>query len=552
MLHAGSYRGAEFMPWPDGLEYAAMTVNLARGLGPALHFGGYTYPSRYTPGYPLLLAPLVPRIVALAHAYCLTIVFGLLAIATLYALTRRMFDRACAIVAALLMAASPVFVTYSTMVLSDVPAMLLAIVAAAIFFAIAVEEKTPHRRPRARLALWAAFGLAAGCSILIRPTDAALVAGAALAIILVPPAGESPADLATPLAAFAAAFVLPVLWLMRVNSEYLGGAFRSGYAWWVKEVYGAGGIGFSPAYLFGATMPGNPHGNVPVYLTSLLGVDGILGNRGDARYFLYPFPAAIFAIIGLVAIIRTPGFRAARRVVWLGLGFLGALFTVYIFHVFTDVVFLLPGAFVMFIAAGYGTALANRWMRAAYAAPRRTSRQTGGLLGVVILDAILLIAIGTEAVARLSAPPRASAIVAALEQVNAKLPPDATVASNISLEFLQLYIPGTGRKFIGLSSRDPGERFTDYNLSRLFVKRTQGWTGPIPPTIFINDAISPAAEKQLETASRTSAGAYLLLCAPESRDYATTLRDEVSKLGRRFSMSTLIQGHSIALFQLSS
>ena len=54
MLHAGSRRGAEFMPWPDGLEYAAMAVNLAHGMGPVLHFGGYTYPSRYTAGYPLI------------------------------------------------------------------------------------------------------------------------------------------------------------------------------------------------------------------------------------------------------------------------------------------------------------------------------------------------------------------------------------------------------------------------------------------------------------------------------------------------------------------
>ena len=44
------------MPWPDGLEYAASGVNLANGRGAVLHFGGYTYPSRYTAGYPLILA----------------------------------------------------------------------------------------------------------------------------------------------------------------------------------------------------------------------------------------------------------------------------------------------------------------------------------------------------------------------------------------------------------------------------------------------------------------------------------------------------------------
>jgi len=52
---SGSRRGLELMPWPDGLEYAASAVNLAAGRGAVLHFGGYTYPSRYTGGYPLIL-----------------------------------------------------------------------------------------------------------------------------------------------------------------------------------------------------------------------------------------------------------------------------------------------------------------------------------------------------------------------------------------------------------------------------------------------------------------------------------------------------------------
>ena len=52
----GSRRGFELMPWPDGLEYAASAVSLAHARGAVLHFGGYTYPSRYTGGYPLIVA----------------------------------------------------------------------------------------------------------------------------------------------------------------------------------------------------------------------------------------------------------------------------------------------------------------------------------------------------------------------------------------------------------------------------------------------------------------------------------------------------------------
>ena len=155
-------------------------------------------------------------------------------------------------------------------------------------------------------------------------------------------------------------FAIPVAWQLHQNSINLGSPFASGYAWWVPEVYGAGGRTFSIAYLFGPTMPRNPHGNVIVYVTTLLGLDGMLGDRGDARYFLYPFAAAVFAIVGFIAIFRTPGRSAARRLMWFGLGYLAALTGLYCFYLFTDVAFILPGAFVLFIAAGAGAALANR------------------------------------------------------------------------------------------------------------------------------------------------------------------------------------------------
>ncbi len=125
MARSGARRGVELMPWPDGLEYAAAAVNLDHGLGPVLHFGGYSYPSRYPEGYPLILAAgyLVtgPEI---ARLYCVTIAFGLLAIAALYALTMRLFGRPSAMIAALILATSPIFLTYSTLVLSDVPTLV--------------------------------------------------------------------------------------------------------------------------------------------------------------------------------------------------------------------------------------------------------------------------------------------------------------------------------------------------------------------------------------------------------------------------------------------
>ena len=63
---------------------------------------------------------------------------------------------------------------------------------------------------------------------------------------------------------------------------------RSGYVFWVPEVYGSFGKTFGARFLFGATMPGNPHGNVISYLFILAGLDGMLGDPGDPRYLMYP------------------------------------------------------------------------------------------------------------------------------------------------------------------------------------------------------------------------------------------------------------------------
>ena len=131
MARSGTRRGLELMPWPDGLEYAAEAVNLDHGLGPVLHFGGYSYPPRYTEGYPMMLA--VARVFipgGVDRLYLATAAMGLGAIALLYYLAFTLFDRPSATVAALFLALSPVFVTYSTLVLSDVPTMLATVCAA--------------------------------------------------------------------------------------------------------------------------------------------------------------------------------------------------------------------------------------------------------------------------------------------------------------------------------------------------------------------------------------------------------------------------------------
>ena len=166
---SGFVSGQELWPMPDAVEYAALAVNLDRGLGPVLQFGGNTYPSRYTIGYPLILAAAYPMLGRRPERLCLvTALIALIAIAGLYVLTLWMFDRPSAILAGLLLATSPHFLGLSTCVLSDVPSLAVVILAALAF--LYAEEKQS-------LAASALCGLLVGLAVTIRVTNGVVLVG---------------------------------------------------------------------------------------------------------------------------------------------------------------------------------------------------------------------------------------------------------------------------------------------------------------------------------------------------------------------------------------
>jgi len=546
---AGLRRGVELMPWPDGLEYAASGVNLANGRGAVLHFGGYTYPSRYTGGYPLILAFFHRFYGGEFRPLNAALILGMLSIFGVYMLARGQFWRLAATIAALLLALSPVFITYSSLVMSDVPTLFVTI-CAAVVLAVATSDYMNQSLSWVRMSVWLVFGLLAGFSTIIRPTNVTILAGLASCIVMVPLEHRDPRTILATAIAIALGFAIPVAWQLHQNEINLGSAFASGYAWWVPEVYGAGGKTFSAAYLFGPTMPRNPHGNVIVYLTTLLGLDGMLGDRGDSRYFLYPFAAAAFAIVGFIAIFRTPGRPAARRLMWFGLGYLAALTGLYCFYLFTDVAFILPAAFVLFIAAGAGAAAANRYVPGALRNRNRSATKIAAAASVIVLDMFLVVSLASEVTARLSAQPATSAMVEALASLDSTLPRDATIISNISLQFLDLYL-GEERRFVGLNSLDPGERFTDYHLHRLYEKRAAGWNGPVPAVVFEGGQISAAVADSIASAVDGKGAVFLILAAPESQQYADVLKGELDQLQGKFAVEPVSQNEAVAVYRVT-
>ena len=175
----GFANGQELWPMPDAVEYAAIAVNLDRGLGPVLHFGGNSYPARYTIGYPLMLAAAYPLLGRRPERLCIvTALTALIAIAGLYILTLWAFGRPSAVLAGLLLATSPHFLGLSTCVMSDVPALAVAVLAALAF--LYAEEKES-------LVASALCGLLAGLTVTIRVTNGAILAGMLAAAILVRP-----------------------------------------------------------------------------------------------------------------------------------------------------------------------------------------------------------------------------------------------------------------------------------------------------------------------------------------------------------------------------
>ncbi len=549
MARSGFRRGVDLLPWPDGLEYAAAAVNLDRGLGPVLHFGDYSYPSRYTEGYPLILAAAYPILGGRVERLCLaTIATAMVAVAMLYILASLMFGRASAFFAGLLLAASPLFATYSTLVLSDVPTLAVTLMAALALFHASAAEDAPLPPP-GRIALAALCGALAGFTVMIRPTNALIIVGLGASLFAVPPLGRSGGILRAAIA-FAVGFAGFPAWQAIQNYRYLGGPLRSGYVFWVPEVYGSMGVTFGAQFLFGPTMPGNPHGNLISYLLTVAGLDGMLGDPGDPRYLVYPFAGAAFAIFGTALALRKSDARAVLRVTWFGLSFFAALLAAYLFYFFTEVAFLLPGMFIIFAAAGYGIVAANLALRATWARVRKSARDLVVIVGVVALDLILAFSMLAETASRVAVSPRPSKMAPALLGIGSLIEPDAAVVSNISLQFLELYLAKPRTTLIGLNSFDPGGEFTDYHLSRLYAKRSAGWRGPVPPVLFAGQRIDDAEVKSLTAAARGGKPVYLLMTAAENPDYADLIKDEADQLSVWFALDPVAQSDPVELYRL--
>ncbi len=541
IVNTGFANGQELWPMPDAVEYAATAVNLDRGLGPVLHFGGNTYPSRYTIGYPLILAAAYPILGRKPERLCLvTALTALIAIAGLYLLTLWVLDRPSAIVAGLLLATSPHFLGLSTCVLSDVPSLAVVILAVLTF--LYAEEKRS-------LAASALCGILVGLAVTIRVTNGAILIGMIAAALLVQPRRAQ----FVRVTAFAIGFIVfPGLqtWL---NLHFLGSPLSNGYAFWLPQYYSSVFQPFKLSYLVMPPDPSSRHGNSVTYAIAMLGLGGVLGQLTvgtelrtliRARYALYPFPVVIFAGLGVFFALHRKRSARMMRAVYLGLGFLASLLLIYLLYFCVDPRFMLPALFIVFSAAGYGLISANR----------RLERGWVGF-AVIALDVVLAGAVVVQTVSRLATPlPQNSKLVANVLAIRPRLA-NAVVVTDISLQWIELYAGGEQTEFVGLNNlytaQVPDQIVTEYHLYLLDAKKSAGWSGPIPPVLFPGGELDSAEAHKLADEDRHGRPVYALISKPLTREWQSVLQQEAAEIDRYFTDETVTDYPEVGLYRLT-
>lgn len=536
MIRTGFANGQELWPFPDSLEYATAAINLDRGAGPVLHFGGYTYPTRYTIGFPLILAAINPLLGGKPQClFLVTVSMALIALALLYLFTRRLFGRASAFLAGLLLASSPEFVGYSTYVMSDVPALAVAL-GAAMAFLCAIESES--------LAAYTLCGLLTGLGVIIRPTNGAIVAGFVAAIWWV---GPHKFKFGSLLAFSAACAVFPALQGIE-NLRYFGSFVSNGYTFWVPEMYGSMANAFRPKLLFAPINVTYSHGNLVSYGLAILGADGWFGDMNlgtgnvaikDARFSIYPFAAAVFVIIGLARAVKS-GNRRTRRSLLVGAGFFAGLLAVYASYFYTDVRFLLPASFIFFAAAGYGLVVANATLKGGWGP---------AAIAVIALDALLAISIGVQTIARASAGPRASRIVSDVVEMRPRIA-NAIVISDISLQWLELYAGGQDTEFIALTTLHEPDPYTEYHIHWLYDWKSDGANVQVPPILCPAGELDLNEARKLADAARSGRPLYLLVSVPRDNKWALALNREFIQIDSHFSHQTVVDTPAVGLYRL--
>ncbi len=137
----------ELGPYTDAVEYFAQANSILKEGAPTIQIGYDKLPSRYPPGYPILMIPwlkVLPYQDIILAPFRTNQTIGLLLLLGCFALYVRIGRPLAGGLAALLLATQPAFVTYSRSSMSDLSCATAAVLAfALVYFGLASRRRWP-------------------------------------------------------------------------------------------------------------------------------------------------------------------------------------------------------------------------------------------------------------------------------------------------------------------------------------------------------------------------------------------------------------------------
>lgn len=315
---------SDLHPWPDALEYEEGARSLVAGEGYQLSINGMSYPSRYPPGFSLLIVPVFSLIgTAPGGGIWVVLLMALATIVVTWRLGLILAGPLGGLAAALLVTLSPLHVQWSQAVMSDVPATAIASLLCLLTIRAAAARRRSGR--------WIVLGVCCGLGTVLRPALITVIPG----ILLILWMGNSAAkDNLANLKRFLLGLGAAAAGSLILNVILTGTTLPGRYDFWVEATM------FDPKYIFSAPKAGGEIPNLLFLISEL---------AGTGR--LYPWPIAVLLALGVYLQLR--GGERQRQFAALAVSTIAATVALYTIFFWQWDRFLLPVLPIVAVLAAF-------------------------------------------------------------------------------------------------------------------------------------------------------------------------------------------------------
>jgi hypothetical protein len=129
------------------------------------------------------------------------------------------------------------------------------------------------------------------------------------------------------------------------------------------------------------------------------------------------------------------------------------------------------------------------------------------------------------------------------------------VVTDISLQWMELYAGGEHTEFVGLNdlytAQVADQVVTEWHLYVLRQKKSEGWSGPMPPVLFPDGELDQAEMRKLADENKTGRPVYALIMKPLTREWQSVLQQEAAEIDRYFTDETIADYPEVGLYRLT-